>query len=129
MSPILEFRRATKTFRGIPAIKDIDFTLGAGEIHAIVGENGAGKSTLMKVLAGVYELTSGELASLRSTDTLASFHIDPATGKLKHRSTVALPKGEAAGVVGGNPLQGTTVSLLKEDRGPSYVGVGGHRPR
>ena len=61
MSPILEFRRATKTFRGIPAIKDIDFTLGAGEIHAIVGENGAGKSTLMKVLAGVYELTSGEL--------------------------------------------------------------------
>ncbi len=33
----------------------------AGEIHAIVGENGAGKSTLMKVLAGVYELTSGEL--------------------------------------------------------------------
>src|SRR5437016_2660793 len=35
-------------------------------------------------------------ASLRSTDTLASFHIDPATGKLKLRSTVALPKGENA---------------------------------
>jgi len=61
MSAILEFRQATKAFRGIPAIKDIDFTLSAGEIHAIVGENGAGKSTLMKVLAGVYELTSGEL--------------------------------------------------------------------
>jgi ABC-type sugar transport system ATPase subunit len=61
MSPILEFRQATKAFRGIPAIKNIDFTLSAGEIHAIVGENGAGKSTLMKVLAGVYELTSGEL--------------------------------------------------------------------
>jgi ABC-type sugar transport system ATPase subunit len=61
MSAILEFRQATKAFRGIPAIKNIDFTLTAGEIHAIVGENGAGKSTLMKVLAGVYELTSGEL--------------------------------------------------------------------
>ena len=61
MSAILEFRQATKAFRGIPAIKNIDFTLSAGEIHAIVGENGAGKSTLMKVLAGVYELTSGEL--------------------------------------------------------------------
>ena len=61
MSPILEFRQATKAFRGIPAIKNIDFTLSAGEIHAVVGENGAGKSTLMKVLAGVYELTSGEL--------------------------------------------------------------------
>ena len=61
MSPILEFRQATKAFRGIPAIKNIDFALSAGEIHAVVGENGAGKSTLMKVLAGVYELTSGEL--------------------------------------------------------------------
>ena len=61
MSPILEFRQATKEFRGIPAIRNIDFALNAGEIHAIVGENGAGKSTLMKVLAGVYELTSGEL--------------------------------------------------------------------
>jgi ABC-type sugar transport system ATPase subunit len=61
MSPILEFRQATKTFRGVPAIRNIDFTLRPGEIHAIVGENGAGKSTLMKVLAGVYELTSGTL--------------------------------------------------------------------
>ena len=61
MSTILEFQRATKAFRGVPAIKNIDFTLRKGEIHAIVGENGAGKSTLMKVLAGVYELTSGAL--------------------------------------------------------------------
>jgi ABC-type sugar transport system ATPase subunit len=61
MTAILEFRGATKTFRGIPAIKDIDFTLRRGEIHAIVGENGAGKSTLMKVLAGVYELNAGTL--------------------------------------------------------------------
>ena len=61
MSPILELRKATKEFRGVPAIKNIDFTLERGEIHAIVGENGAGKSTLTKVLAGVYKLTSGEM--------------------------------------------------------------------
>jgi simple sugar transport system ATP-binding protein/ribose transport system ATP-binding protein len=61
MSTILEFQRATKAFRGVPAIKNIDFAVRQGEIHAIVGENGAGKSTLMKVLAGVYELTSGAL--------------------------------------------------------------------
>jgi simple sugar transport system ATP-binding protein/ribose transport system ATP-binding protein len=61
MSPILELRKATKEFRGVPAIKDIDFTLERGEIHAIVGENGAGKSTLTKALAGVHKLTSGEM--------------------------------------------------------------------
>jgi ABC-type sugar transport system ATPase subunit len=61
MSPILELRKATKEFRGVPAIKDIDFTLEPGEIHAIVGENGAGKSTLTKALAGVHKLSSGEM--------------------------------------------------------------------
>jgi simple sugar transport system ATP-binding protein/ribose transport system ATP-binding protein len=61
MSPILELRKATKEFRGVPAIKNIDLTLEPGEIHAIVGENGAGKSTLTKALAGVHRLTSGEM--------------------------------------------------------------------
>ena len=61
MSPILELRKATKEFRGVPAIKNIDFTLERGEIHAIVGENGAGKSTLTKALAGVHKLSSGEM--------------------------------------------------------------------
>jgi ABC-type sugar transport system ATPase subunit len=61
MSLLLEVKRATKEFRGVPAIKNIDFTLERGEIHAIVGENGAGKSTLTKVLAGVYPLTAGEI--------------------------------------------------------------------
>ncbi|QRZ12982.1 sugar ABC transporter ATP-binding protein [Paracoccus methylovorus] len=61
MSVILELKNATKEFRGIPAIKDINFTLVEGEIHAILGENGAGKSTLTKTLAGVHRLTRGEI--------------------------------------------------------------------
>lgn len=61
MNPILELRKATKEFRGVPAIKDIDFTLEPGEIHAILGENGAGKSTLTKALAGVHKLSSGKI--------------------------------------------------------------------
>ncbi len=40
MTLLLEIRKATKEFRGVPAIKDIDFTLEHGEIHAIVGETG-----------------------------------------------------------------------------------------
>jgi simple sugar transport system ATP-binding protein len=45
----------------VPAIEDVDFELLPGEVHAIVGENGAGKSTLTKVMAGVVNLTSGEM--------------------------------------------------------------------
>ncbi|MGE0153297.1 MAG: sugar ABC transporter ATP-binding protein [Reyranellaceae bacterium] len=58
---ILELRKATKKYAGVPAIEDVDFTLRRGEIHALVGENGAGKSTLTKVMAGVVPLTSGEM--------------------------------------------------------------------
>src|SRR6185503_13167343 len=59
--PILALRKATKKYAGVPAIEDVDFELLPGEVHAIVGENGAGKSTLTKVMAGVVNLTSGEM--------------------------------------------------------------------
>ena len=52
--PILQMRGIRKSFHGIRALSDVNLTVKAGEIHAIVGENGAGKSTLMKVLSGVY---------------------------------------------------------------------------
>ena len=61
MTALLELKKATKDFRGVPAIKDVDFTLERGEIHAIVGENGAGKSTLIKILCGIYEPSLGSL--------------------------------------------------------------------
>ena len=61
MAPLIEMRKVTKEYRGVPAIKSVDFTLEAGEIHALVGENGAGKSTLTKIMAGVTEPTSGTM--------------------------------------------------------------------
>lgn len=52
--PVLEMRGITKAFHSVKALNNVNLTVQAGQIHAIVGENGAGKSTLMKVLSGVY---------------------------------------------------------------------------
>src|SRR6187399_212135 len=51
---ILEMHGITKTFPGVVALSNVEFSVEEGEIHGICGENGAGKSTLMKVLSGVY---------------------------------------------------------------------------
>jgi ribose transport system ATP-binding protein len=61
MPPLLELSKVSKSFGGIAALKDVDFTLLAGEIHGLVGENGAGKSTTMKIIAGVYHDFEGEM--------------------------------------------------------------------
>lgn len=51
---ILEMKEISKEFSGFKALADVNFKVGKGEIHCLIGENGAGKSTLMKVLSGVY---------------------------------------------------------------------------
>ncbi|MFO1107760.1 MAG: multiple monosaccharide ABC transporter ATP-binding protein [Bradyrhizobium sp.] len=60
MTAMLEMRGVSKSFSGVQALRDVNFSVEAGRIHALVGENGAGKSTLMKVLSGVYPYGSYE---------------------------------------------------------------------
>ena len=58
---VLSMRSISKSFPGVRALQNVDFTLRKGEIHALMGENGAGKSTLIKVLTGVYQKDSGQI--------------------------------------------------------------------
>jgi ribose transport system ATP-binding protein len=52
----------SKAFLGVPVLRSVELTVGAGEVHALIGENGAGKTTLMNILGGVYLPDSGTMA-------------------------------------------------------------------
>src|SRR5437016_6189644 len=61
---LLPMTGISKSFVGVPVLRDVSFDLRPGEVHVLAGENGAGKSTLMKIAAGVHTDYEGEIALL-----------------------------------------------------------------
>ena len=61
MDDLLQLRHIHKSFVGVHALRDVDFSIRQREIHCLVGENGSGKSTLIKIISGVLQPDSGEI--------------------------------------------------------------------
>ena len=76
ISSAIQMRGIEKSFGTNPVLKNVDFSVSVGEVHALAGENGAGKSTLMKILQGVYQKDAGEILvsgeAVEITDTFAA---------------------------------------------------------
>ncbi len=81
--PLLQLRSIAKEFPGTKALKGVDFSLYAAEVHALIGENGAGKSTLIKIIAGLYQQDAG---TIEVEGKVVDFH-SPADS-LEHRIKV-----------------------------------------
>jgi ribose transport system ATP-binding protein len=61
-TPLIQIEKLSKRFGVNAALQDVDLTLEAGSIHALLGQNGAGKSTIIKILSGLYAPTSGRIS-------------------------------------------------------------------
>ena len=59
MTPVLRLTGISKSFPGVKALSDVQLSLFAGQVTALIGENGAGKSTIVKVLTGIYQPDAG----------------------------------------------------------------------
>jgi len=58
---MLELKNVSKSYRSIPAVENVSFSLGAGEVLGYLGPNGSGKSTTVKMVIGLIQPTKGKV--------------------------------------------------------------------
>jgi ribose transport system ATP-binding protein len=114
----------SKAFGGVQALKEVSFSLRAGEIHALVGENGAGKSTLMKILSGALRRDQGSIRINGQIAEIISPHTAHALGiRVIYQELVLAPDltvaenislGHLGAVMDWAGLKGKAKRLLEE---------------
>ena len=72
MSYLVELIGVSKSFGAYEVLKNVNFNVRPGEVHALLGENGAGKSTLIKIIAGVHAPSGGEIRVEGKLESFAS---------------------------------------------------------
>jgi branched-chain amino acid transport system ATP-binding protein len=60
-TPILEARKVTRRFGGLVAVREVDLTVGSGQIIGLIGPNGAGKTTFFNCITGMYAPSEGDV--------------------------------------------------------------------
>lgn len=94
---LIQMEGIDKRFPGVQALKDCQFNLRRGEVHALVGENGAGKSTLMKILAGIYQVDRGTITFKGEQVTIPNPHAAQVMGiSMVHQELNLMPHLTAA---------------------------------
>lgn len=125
--PVVSAKGISKSFSGVFVLRQVDFDIRPGEVHALVGENGAGKSTLMKIISGVYQPTEGQIllegAPVRFKDPhqareagIALIHQEPLTFQdlnVAENLFLGHTRGKGMPVINWRELYGKTDALLE----------------
>jgi branched-chain amino acid transport system ATP-binding protein len=93
---LLEVRRLSRRFAAVDALKDVDFSVDAGEVHALIGPNGAGKTTFIHHVSGALQPDSGSVHFAGRDVTRQSMHQRVAAGMARSYQITNIFRGLSA---------------------------------
>ena len=93
---LLEVRRLSRRFAAVDALKDVDFTVDAGEVHALIGPNGAGKTTFIHHVSGALQPDAGSVHFAGRDVTRLAMHQRVAAGMARSYQITNIFRGLSA---------------------------------